>query len=200
MNESPFSIEEYIQRVQAFHGHTAPGVVIGGFMVHLALTRIPRGTLYLAISETPACLPDAIQLLTPCTVGNARLRIVNLGRFSLSLFDKYEGNGFRVFLDPKQLEEWPEIKAWFLKLKPKPEQNQDLLFTQIKDAGVKLCGILPVQVNPGFLKKQDKGRIAICEVCKEAYPVQDGKMCRACQGKSPYILPGGPGNSAHRDR
>jgi formylmethanofuran dehydrogenase subunit E len=198
MNESPFFIEEYILRVQVFHGHTAPGVVIGGFMVHLALTRIPQGTLYNAISETPACLPDAVQLLTPCTVGNGWLRIINLGRFALSLFDKYEGNGFRVFLDPEQLEKWPEIRAWFFKLKPKTEQNQSLLLAQIKEAGRELYGLHPIQVRPEFLKKRDKGRIVICQVCREAYPLQDGSICRACQGRSPYILPEGSGNSAHR--
>jgi len=101
---SSFDIQEFINRVRDFHGYAAPGVIIGGFMVHLAKTHMPAGVLFDAISETPACLPDAIQLLTPCTVGNGWLKIVNLGRFALSLYEKYRGNGVRVFLDPVKLE------------------------------------------------------------------------------------------------
>jgi len=184
-----FDLEDYIHRVKSFHGHLAPGVIIGGFMVHLALTRMPEGVLFDAISETPACVPDAIQLLTPCTVGNGWLKIINLGRFALSLYDKYQGNGFRVFLDPGKLEKWPDIKEWFLKLKSRSEQShKDILF-QIKKAGVEICGVCPVQIKPEFLKKRDKGKIVICPSCAEAYPLKDGSICLACQGNSPYLLP-----------
>jgi formylmethanofuran dehydrogenase subunit E len=186
---SAFNIDEYMHRVRSFHGHAAPGVIIGGFMVHLALTRIPEGVLFDAICETPACVPDAIQLLTPCTVGNGWLKIINLGRFALSLYDKQHGNGFRVFIEPGRLEKWPEIKAWFFKLKSRKEQSHEEILAQIKEAGVEICGISPVQIKPEFLKKRDKGKIAICPSCREAYPLQDGSTCRACQGNSPYVIP-----------
>ena len=186
-NKVPFEIEEFIHRVRSFHGYAAPGVVIGGFMVHLALTRIPEGVLFDAISETPSCLPDSIQLLTPCTVGNGWLKIINLGRFALSLYDKYHGNGFRVFLDPGKLEKWPEINDWFFKLKSKSEQSQEDILSQIKKAGVEICGVCPIQIKPEFLKKRDKGKIVICPSCKEPYPLRDGDICLACQGNSPYI-------------
>jgi formylmethanofuran dehydrogenase subunit E len=188
MRESPFDIEEFINRVRSFHGHPAPGIIIGGFMVHLAQTQTPEGVLFDAISETSACLPDAIQILTPCTVGNGWLKIVNLGRFALSLYDKYHGDGFRVFLAPDKLEKWPEIKDWFLKLKSRTEQNREDILSQIKKAGVEICGVSPVQIKPEFLKKRDKGKIVICPSCKEAYPLQDGNICLACQGNSPYII------------
>jgi formylmethanofuran dehydrogenase subunit E len=96
-NELAFDIEEYLHRVRSFHGHVAPGVVIGGFMVHLAKTNISEGVLFDAISETLACLPDAIQLLTPCTVGNGWLKIINSGRFALSLYDRPQ-----TFVNSKQ--------------------------------------------------------------------------------------------------
>jgi formylmethanofuran dehydrogenase subunit E len=189
MNERPvFDLENYLRQVQSFHGHVAPGVVVGGFMVHLARARMPEGVLFDAICETPVCLPDAIQLLTPCTVGNGWVKIINLGRFALSLYDKGQGNGFRVFLDPKKLDDWSEIKAWFFKLKPKPEQNLDLLMAQIKKAGESICGMHPVCIRPGLLKKQKRGEIAVCPACQEAYPARDGKVCRGCQGESPYAI------------
>lgn len=94
---------EYIEMVKGFHRHVAPGVVIGGFMVDLAYRNLPQGEYFDAISETRSCLPDAIQLLTPCTVGNGWLRIIDLGRFAMSLFEKYTGNGVRVCVDSQKL-------------------------------------------------------------------------------------------------
>jgi formylmethanofuran dehydrogenase subunit E len=111
----PFDIDEYFHLVRSFHGHVAPGVILGGFMVNYAKSCIPKGVLFNAICETPVCLPDAIQLLTPCTVGNDWVKITNLGRFALSLYDKDQGNGFRVFIDPKKIDGWSEIKNWFFK-------------------------------------------------------------------------------------
>jgi formylmethanofuran dehydrogenase subunit E len=184
----PFDIEKYLHVVQSFHGHVAPGVILGGFMVNLAKGHLPEGTLFNAICETSVCLADAIQLLTPCTIGNGWVKIINLGRFALSLYDKDQGNGFRVFLDPKKLDNWPEIKNWFFKIKPKAEQNMDLLIAQIKEAGETLWGIHSVQVRPEFLKKEKRGEIVMCPCCQEAFPARDGKVCRGCQGQSPYIL------------
>jgi formylmethanofuran dehydrogenase subunit E len=188
MNPQAFDIEEYIQVVQSFHGYTAPGVIIGGFMVNYAKSKMAEGVLFKAICETPACLPDAIQLLTPCTIGNDRLKIINLGRYALSLYDRETGNGFRVFLLPQKIDENSEIRNWFFKIKPKAEQNMELLIAQIKEAGETLCGIHPVRVRPEFLKKGKRGDIVVCPNCREAYPARDGEVCRGCQGESPYIL------------
>jgi formylmethanofuran dehydrogenase subunit E len=183
-----FDIENFLHVVQSFHGYTAPGVIIGGLMVNYAKSKVPEGVLFKAICETPACLPDAIQLLTPCTIGNSRLKIFNLGRYALSLYDRETGDGFRVFLLPQKIDEHSEIKVWFFKLKPKPEQDADLLLAQIKEAGETLCGIHPIRVRSEFLKKEKRGEIVICPSCQEAYPAKDGKVCRGCQGQSPYVL------------
>ena len=62
-----YTFGEYLDAVESFHGYKAPGVVIGGIMVDFAMQQLPSNTLFDAISETTYCLPDAIQLLTPCT-------------------------------------------------------------------------------------------------------------------------------------
>ena len=110
MDIGQYSFQEYCDLVQAFHGYPAPGVLIGGYMVTAAQQRLPAGILYDAICETRSCLPDAIQLLTPCSVGNGWLRVLHFGRYALSLYDKYTGQGWRVFVDPVKLEEWAEIQ------------------------------------------------------------------------------------------
>ncbi len=189
MSKYPFEFENFIHIVESFHGYVAPGVILGGFMVNHAKSFIPEGVLFNAICETTTCLPDTIQLLTPCTTGNGRLKVFNLGRFALTLYDKEKGDGFRVFIVSQKIEEYSEIMTWFFKLKPKTEQNMELLITQIKEAGETLCGINPIQVRPEFLKKATRGEIVNCPCCHEAYPAKDGEVCRGCQGESPYIVP-----------
>ncbi len=188
MNIGQYSFEEYLSIVKSFHGYASPGVAAGGVMVDLALGRMPNGVLFEAVSETGNCLPDAIQLLTPCTVGNGWLKIINLGRFALSLFDKHSGQGVRVFVDAQKVRLWPEVEAWLFKLKAKREQDGQLLMEQIRQAGPQLYGIETVLVQPQFLGKRSRGGIGCCNLCGEPYPVGDGPICRACAGESPYIV------------
>ena len=84
--------DAFVAVVKDFHGHVAPGVIIGGYMVEMARRTLPEGILYDAVSETVQCLPDAIQLLTPCTVGNGWLKVYHFGIYALSLYDKYTGD------------------------------------------------------------------------------------------------------------
>ena len=187
MNIGHYSFEDYLSLIKSFHGGIAPGMVIGGIMVNFALNHTPEGELFDVLCETSHCLPDAIQLLTPCTVGNGWLKIINLGRFAFTLYEKNNGQGIRVFLDSSKLDDWSEVKSWYLKLKPKKEQDSRLLLEQIKNAGTGFMSLQKVQVRPRFLKKRNKGEIAICPVCGEAYPSADGGICRSCQGEGPYI-------------
>jgi formylmethanofuran dehydrogenase subunit E len=186
MNIGPYTIDDYMHLVKSFHGNVAPGLIIGGFMVDLAMKNIPEGVLFDAISETSSCLPDAIQLLTPCTVGNGWLRVVNFGRYALCLYDKYQGDGVRVFMDTKKLQDWPEIRDWFFKLKAKKDQDPAALRDHIIEAGTEILSLGRVHVDIAGLGKKGKGAIATCPTCNEAYPARDGASCLACQGGGPY--------------
>ncbi len=193
----PYSFEKYLTIVESFHGSQAPGLALGGFMVDYAVSEMPTGLLLDIICETQACLPDAVQLLTPCTTGNGWLKVLNLGRFALSAFEKSGGEGVRVFVDPKKLDAWPYIKEWLFKLKPKKEQDKDLLLAQIGEAGRSVFGIQPVRVQPQFLGKKKRGAISTCILCGEPYPQRDGAVCRACQGESPYVCDRPAESEAH---
>jgi formylmethanofuran dehydrogenase subunit E len=181
------TIEEYIERVQSFHGYAAPGVVIGGFMVDLAYQHLPEGAILDTVSETEKCLPDAIQLLTPCTTGNGWLKVINIGRFALTLYDKDSGEGIRVCVNPAKLDKWPEVKTWFFELKPKKEQDTHLLMQQIIEAGAGICDYKKVKVDLGLMAIKRRTGFAICLRCKESYPAADGDLCLGCQGKEPYL-------------
>lgn len=190
MHIGPHSFDEFLELVKSFHGYPAPGVVIGGIMVDWARQQLPPEILFDAVAETRNCLPDAIQLLTPCTTGNGWLKVVNLGRFALTLYDKFQGEGVRVFLDPVKVAKWPEINNWYGKLTPKKDQDPARLLAQIRESGPEILTWERVTIRPQFLEKRSRGRMAICPLCREGYPAQDGGVCRACQGEAPYLTDG----------
>lgn len=182
----PYTIDEFIQAAGRFHGYAAPGLILGGFMVHEARGHIPEGVLFDAISETAWCLPDAVQMLTPCTVGNGWLRIFNLGLYAVSLFDKFTGKGVRVAVETDLLEPYPVIREWLFKLRPKKEQDSDRLREEIRMAGATICSVKDIALRPEFMGGRGKGAIAACPSCGQAYPARDGSVCRSCKGESPY--------------
>ncbi len=181
-----YTYEKFVEMVRDFHGYAAPGVILGGFMVDMAYRNLPEAGLYDAICETPKCLPDAVQLLTPCTVGNSWLSVINVGRFAVTLYDKRTGAGVRVFVDPRKLDRWPEIKAWFLKLKPKGEQDEERLAEEVREAGDAILSVKRVKVSKRILDKPRRGGFTICSRCGEAYPSADGALCLACADQNVY--------------
>lgn len=180
------SFDQLIKRITAFHGYPAPGMVVGIKMVDVALSAIPAGILFDAVTETGNCLPDAVQMLTPCTAGNGWLKMLDLGRFALALYDKHTGEGVRVFLDARKVPNWPEIDIWFFKRKPKAEQNSRRLLDEIRQAGAFVMTTEKVYVDKRLMAKTPVGPRGICPQCLESYPKNHGKLCRACQGASPY--------------
>jgi formylmethanofuran dehydrogenase subunit E len=162
-------------------------MVLGGFMVDLALKNLPKGEFFDALCETSTCLPDAVQLLTPCTTGNGWLKVINMGRYAVTLYEKFGGRGIRVYVDAPKVEVWPELKEWYYKLKPKKEQNFDRLMAEIKEAGAGVCSMKDVQLDPNFIKVSRRKGFKICVMCGESYPISDGAICRGCQGDAPYV-------------
>ncbi len=187
MNIGTYSYEEYVELIISFHGAAAPGLLIGGFVVDLALKNLPEGEFFDAICETPVCLPDSVQLLTPCTFGNGWLTVLDFGKFAVTLYDKKSGNGVRVYLDMEKLKKWSEVYSWFFKLKTKKEQDIDLLISQIKEAGYSMLSMQRVRVEPEKVSRKKMGPTVICPVCGEAYPGKHGDKCKNCNSESPYL-------------
>ena len=185
-NIGAHTFEEFIDMATLFHNYPAPGLLIGGYMVEEARKHMPEGILYEAISETSWCLPDAIQMLTPCTIGNGWMRVMNFGRYAMSLYDKFTGEGVRVWLDIEKIPADSEIKVWLMKQKEKRDQDSDRLRHEIGTYGEDILSVAPITLPKSRLIKRSKGDIALCSSCGEAYPAVHGPLCRACQGESPY--------------
>jgi formylmethanofuran dehydrogenase subunit E len=189
MNIGPYSFEEFLEKIKAFHGSIAPGIVAGGIMVDIARANLPQGDFFDVICESQHCLPDAVQILTQCTIGNRWLKIADTSRYSLTFFNKYTGAGIRVYLDAAKLGEWPAIRAWFLKERPKKEQTLELILDEFKRAGTGIYSTQKVTVKPSYITSSERKRSAIglCPCCGEAYRTDFGETCPACRGEGPYL-------------
>jgi formylmethanofuran dehydrogenase subunit E len=183
------SYEDFLNTIERFHGWKAPGVVIGGFMVDLAQSHLAPDVEADAIVESTHCLPDAVQLFTPCTYGNGWMKVVDWDKFALTLYNKKTLEGIRVWLDLEKSRRFPNIYNWYMRLIPKGDLPLDVLLKSIEDAGRQMlsCAIVRVIQSYGKIKK---GKILVCSKCGEAYPVSQGDSCLSCQEKGYYKLMG----------
>jgi len=154
-------------------------------MVDWAQEGLSPGVEADAIVETCHCLPDAVQLLTPCTFGNGWLKVLDWDKFALSLYDKKTLKGFRVWLDLAKAQTFPDIYNWYMRLVPKKSLPLEVLLASILGAGRSLLSRAPVRIT-GLHGKKSKGETATCSGCGEAYPASQGDRCLACQGRGYY--------------
>jgi formylmethanofuran dehydrogenase subunit E len=184
-------VRRYITECVKFHTFPAAGLLLGVFMVDLALDKLgarPGDRLY-AVSESPKCLPDAIQVITHCTYGNHRLRIIDTGRFSITVNRYSEGDtapGVRVFMDEKKVRAYPTLNAWYTN-DPNYKggvDGKDLL-EEVLDAGRSILSWECVNVR--FMPKK-KWKAVRCPSCGEMVPentLEDG-ACKACGSMAYY--------------
>ncbi|MBF0544663.1 MAG: hypothetical protein HQM08_09525 [Candidatus Riflebacteria bacterium] len=190
-------IKKKIAEVHRFHTKEAPGLDIGVEMLELALENF--GSVkekFNAVVETPVCLPDVIQVLLGCTTGNRYLKVLPLGRFAFTIFDRYDGRGIRVSIDLSKIDKniTPELFKFFHRTRgPEVEKSMELR----KASGEKviqefaLVGRKIFKLEKVTLKtfgKPDIPPAKICEQCNESFlaNTKDCKICDFCSGESVY--------------
>ena len=94
------SLADFFIRMEEFHGYRAPDLLLGGLMVDVADQELGPTPYLNIVTETVICLPDAVQLLTPCTIGNGFLQVLGWGKFALTSYDLLTLSGVRVWLNP----------------------------------------------------------------------------------------------------
>ncbi len=179
------SIEECFRIIERFHGWKAPGLVLGLFMVDLARELIGPGTEADAIVETRHCLPDAIQLFTPCTIGNGWMKILDWDKFALSLYDRKTRKGFRVWVDLEKMRRFPQLYKWYMRLIHKKDLPLDVLLGVVLEAGPHVLSSNAITMTR-FHERLKKTDINVCPVCNEAFAAAQGPVCLACKGRGYY--------------
>jgi len=173
-------LEDYFEQCRNFHGSMGPGLVLGGMMVDWALEAMEPSQIFNAVVETRKCLPDAVQILTKCSVGNGWLKILDWGKLAITLYDINTLVGARVHLDYEKVVRYPLVKAWALKEKLKTENPLEPLIDEMIKGGRDmltcrkgLIGSIPEKLVP-----YEQPRL--CSNCGEAFRCGSDNICQGC--------------------
>ncbi|MFH1033551.1 MAG: FmdE family protein [Pseudomonadota bacterium] len=173
----------FMLKAEEFHGHVSPGLMLGGFLLEAAWDRLGDTPYINAVVETVVCLPDVVQMLTPCTLGNGFMQVLDWGKFALTLYDRQTLSGYRAWADRQAIAAQPVIAGWFLRTGqtlPKEE-----VVEHIARCGPGLARVKPVSLTRP-LKPTEKVATGPCPRCGESYPLRLGAACLACQGQAYY--------------
>jgi formylmethanofuran dehydrogenase subunit E len=174
----------FVRKVNDFHGHICTGIVLGTRMTLAAMRYLAvdpyqskEQRRLIAYTEIDRCMTDAVIVITGCSPGRRSLKLVDYGKFALTLINQDTGKAVRA-----------TVKENFTR-------SDDMEATKRIIAGIpdeRLIALQPVQVSiskydlPGFPVKS-----ATCSGCGEN--IMDGRdidrngviLCRACAG-APY--------------
>ena len=177
---------DFLIQMEEFHGYRSPGILVGGMMVDLALQELGPTPYLNVVTETIVCLPDAVQLLTPCTIGNGFLQVLDWGKFALTAYDRLSLSGIRIWLNADALKGYPLIQCWFER---SPHSIQKPLFAELASeilvANLNLLTHRPVRLARA-LKESVRVATGLCPKCGESYPLHHGPACPACRGEGYY--------------
>ncbi len=180
------NLEEFIINMEEFHGYRSPGILLGGRMLEVALRELGSTPYLNVVTETVVCLPDAVQLLTPCTIGNGFLQVLDWGKFGLTCYDRLTLSGVRIWLNPDQQAGYPLINSWFERSKrPSQKPPFEELASEMLGAGEDLLSYRPVRIHRA-LKDSEREPTGRCPDCGEFYPLSLGPACPACRSEAYY--------------
>jgi formylmethanofuran dehydrogenase subunit E len=132
----------------------------------------------IAYTEIDRCMTDAVIVITGCSPGRRTLKLVDYGKFAMTLINQDTGKAVRT-----------TVKENF-------SGQQDMEETKRIIAGIpdeRLISLQDVQVNiPGFDLPGFPLKTAVCSVCGET--IMDGRdiecggtvICHACAGGAYY--------------
>jgi len=188
---SDATLIDWFDRCIDFHQGTAAGLLIGIYMVKHALSLLgakPGDKLY-AVCETSKCAPDPLQVITHCTPGNHRLRVINTGRFAITMnrpSDEDYAEGVRVRVDTVKLADTPVLEAWF-ENSPKFDKKtmKKKLVEDIIEKGTDMFSSEKVRV---FVSHKQKWKTGICSSCGEPVPenLLENGVCPGCGSQKYY--------------
>ncbi|MFC1893724.1 FmdE family protein [Chloroflexota bacterium] len=181
VNNTLKHLQPYFELGAKFHGYLSPGLTLGIIMVDLAQELLGPRYLVDAIVETKACLPDAIQLMTPCSYGNGWMQVKNWGKVALTLYDKYQLDGIRISVNLEKSRKYPLIEQWLMRI---GNVNKEEVTGEIMRVGRRILSWQRVRVDPD--RKIKKAPLRICSVCGEAHPAIEGDLCTRCSRKENY--------------
>lgn len=180
------SPEDLYLGIEEFHGNRSPGMLVGAVMIDAALDELGSTPFLNVVTETVVCLPDAVQLLTPCTIGNQFLQVLDWGKFALTAYDRETLSGVRVWLEADAVEAHPVVSRWFVRSRGGAEKPTfEELAPYILADGKSLIGTRRVRLHRA-LKESERVLTGRCPKCGESYALRLGPACPSCHGQGYY--------------
>lgn len=197
-------IESALREIGYFRRVVEPGIAYGIKMIfsvkkHLKIKDMKKANL-LVVAETSRCLPDAIQFLCGCTIGNRRLIIKDHGKMAATFIDRDAGRAVRVTISPTFQKRDVQHSKKFIQLKEKlkfaeieSRRLQDSLEI-LKIPNEELLRIQEVEITDPLSAIFMPSGIVFCEKCGEStreskVQIRNGKkLCLVCAGvEKPYF-------------
>lgn len=174
------SAADFLLAAEGFHGHVSPGVVMGGHLADAAWSGLGDTPFINAVVESVVCLPDAVQLLTPCTLGNGFMQVLDWGLFAVTMYDRKSLKGVRARFAADRVEQYPFIADWYLRRSTGPLDKEPVV-AELLAHGRELVSVAPVRMRRS-LKDETRYPTGPCPDCGEMYPLRWGEVCPACGG------------------
>ena len=92
--------EYFLGKASAFHGHICGGIALGirislAAMRHLGLDPRQKNKDIIVYTEVDRCMTDAVMVVTNCSPGRRSLKLVDYGKFAMTLVDLGTGRAVR---------------------------------------------------------------------------------------------------------
>jgi len=182
-------LKNYLIEMEEFHGGRSPGMLVGAVLLDAAMAKMKNTRELGVVAETINCLPDAVQLLTPCTVGNGWLRIFNWSKFAITAYDRMNFKGVRAWLVAEAIPDWPAVHQWFNRPDPlKGMPPFDELAESFLAGRHALVDTSETLILDNKLTDDRPKETGLCPDCRESYPLSWGDRCPACQGMAYYSV------------
>lgn len=185
------TFEEYVS-LAGKEGSPRSGIVLGLRMALHGLRKLKLDDPQqvhdhlIVVVETDRCLPDAMELVTGCRLGNRRLRFEDMGKMAATLFDFTAGRAIRLAAreeaNQRALELFPQLEK---------EEALEKAYRVLPDEVLFATQFVEVELAPEDLPGNRPPRV-LCAGCGESIGlgkqiVKQGKfLCRSCAGQSYY--------------
>jgi formylmethanofuran dehydrogenase subunit E len=196
-------IEELLEEIRHFRRAIEPGIAYGIKMIlaakeTLKVKDLKKINLFVVV-ETTHCLPDAIQFLSGCTIGNRRLIVRDHGKMAATFIARDTDKAIRITISPTFQKRDAQRSREFMQLKRK-RKFAEIESRRIQEAleileapNDEMLRIQEVEITEPFSTIFIPTAIVICEKCGES--VREGKIrikngkkiCSECAGvEKPY--------------
>lgn len=175
-----------IERLVPFHGYLSTGVFVGIQIYNIARRTLgfSEGERLFVTSEILSCMPDPLQVLGGCAIGNKGLKIEDQGRVAAKISRRAPrgvaaAKGVRIVLDPAKTASYPRLHSRYMNTEKVP--NEEAISDLIRaEEGVYTWEMVDLEVP-----ERPEKKVAVCHSCRESFVLQgDERSCKSCAERS----------------